>query len=179
MSKTLPRASQNSASPKTPTARCDSQFEKKPYPDDFERDQKGLVEEEVPADHETESVVDPVASETDETTRNRHISVHFSDRVVGETEDHGVESCADEETSGATLGQTGTDTDEETGTDSASDGEELNLSVVESAMKTISVAAIIFRVGNGAFGPLGDLFSVGRHVFSAEVGDVGISWSSD
>ncbi|KAI6754065.1 hypothetical protein HG530_013241 [Fusarium avenaceum] len=128
---------------------------------DFEGDQESLVEEEVPSDHETQSIVDPVASETDETTRDRHISVHLSDRVVGETEDHGVESSADEKTTGATLGETGADTDEETSTNGTSHSKKLNLTVVETAMKTIGVVSLI--AANGALRPLGGLF-VGGHV---------------
>jgi hypothetical protein len=105
-----------------------------------------------------------VTSKTDETARDRHISVHLSDRVVGETENHGVESCADEETARATFGQTGTDTDEQTSTNSASYSEELNLTIVETAMKAISITTIILDDGAGALGPLGGLFRVGGHV---------------
>ena len=57
---------------------------------DFEGDEQGFVDEEVPADHEAKSIINPMASKTDKATRDRHISVHLSDRVVGETEDHGV-----------------------------------------------------------------------------------------
>jgi len=59
--------------------------------DDFEWDQDRLVEEEVPASHESEGVVYPVASMTDETCADRHVCSHFSHAVVDEAYDARVE----------------------------------------------------------------------------------------
>ena len=58
--------------------------------DNLKRDKQRLVEKEVPADHEAKSIINPVARKTDKATGDRHVRVHLSDGVVGETEDHGV-----------------------------------------------------------------------------------------
>src|SRR5687767_7029357 len=72
----------------------------------LERNEEGLVKEEVPADHETQRIVDPVASETDETTRDRHVDGHFSNGVVDHAENQSVESIGQEQAARATSNET-------------------------------------------------------------------------
>lgn len=49
---------------------------------DFEGDQEGFVEEEVPSGHESKGIVDPFTSKTNETTRDGHHGCHFSYAVI-------------------------------------------------------------------------------------------------
>lgn len=48
----------------------------------FEGDQEGFVEEEVPSGHESKGIVDPFTGKTNETTRDGHHGCHFSYAVI-------------------------------------------------------------------------------------------------
>lgn len=107
----------------------------------FEWDKQCLVDEVVPANHEAESIVNPDTSQTNEATRHRHVGAHLSDGVVNEGNDAGVEGVGDEQTSGTALGEAAADGDEQAGTDCATDGNQLNLTVVQAALEAIGVVS--------------------------------------
>ena len=135
----------------------------------FKGDEQGFIDEKVPANHETKGIVDKVTSETDETTRDGVENSHLGNRVVDEAEDQRIKGKCDEKTGGTALGETSTDTDEERGTDGATDGDELDLTVIQAALKAVSVVAHVdFAVetrGGAGHLHLGVLILVGgRHV---------------
>jgi hypothetical protein len=112
---------------------------------------ESLVEEEVPASEETKGIVNPVASQANESTSDRHVCIHLGDGVIDKGEDNGVEAVGDEETAWATLGETSTDGDEEGCSDGATGGDELDLTVVESSVEmTHAIIDAILNTGSVA-----------------------------
>ncbi|KAI6776797.1 hypothetical protein HG530_000742 [Fusarium avenaceum] len=105
----------------------------------FEWNEETFVEEEVPSGHKTKSIVAPVTSKTDEATRNGHIGAHLCDTIVHTCEDTGVDCIGEKQTERTTFGKTTTDTHEKRCTDRATNGDELDLSVVEKTMQAIGI----------------------------------------
>ena len=101
----------------------------------LERNNKSLIKEEVPASDETEGIINPVTSQADKTTSNRHVCVHLSNRIVDESKDKRVKCEGDEKTARAALGETSTDGDEEGCSDGTTGGDKLDLTVVETSME--------------------------------------------
>ena len=79
---------------------------------DFEGDEKSFVEEEVPASHESPRIVDPGASETNETTRYRHHDCHFGGTVVYKRKHAAVYGIGEEDTGRSSLVQGSADRNE-------------------------------------------------------------------
>jgi hypothetical protein len=101
--------------------------------------QKSLVEEEVPASHETKGIVDPLSGQTDESTGHGHQDCHLGDTVVDQTQHAGVDGVGDEQAARATLVQSTTDGNEQRGTDGTTNGQELNLSVSKTTLEVVLV----------------------------------------
>lgn len=85
------------------------------------------------------SVVDEVTSKTNEATRDRVCRRHLGNAVVDQTQEAGVDGVGQEQTSRTTLVETATDTDEESSSNGAANGHELDLSVSEAAVEVIGV----------------------------------------
>ena len=89
--------------------------------------------------HETKCIVDKVTRKTNEATGYRVCGCHLSDAVVHQTQEASVDRISEEQAGWATLVETATDTDEESGSNGAANGHELNLSVSKTAVEVISV----------------------------------------
>lgn len=114
---------------------------------DLKRNKDSFIKEEIPTSDETKSIVNPVTSKSNKATRNRHVSAHFSDRVVDEGEDDGVECIGDEKTASAAAGKTTSDTDEKSSTNGTTNGNKLDLSVIKSTLEAIGVVAMMMKLG--------------------------------
>lgn len=106
---------------------------------DFKGDEDRLVEEEVPANPETERFVDPVASHADETTRNRHVGSHLGHGVVDQAEHTAVQGVGQEQASRTALDQTVGDGYEGSSTNGTTDGNQLDLTIAQVSSKLIDV----------------------------------------
>lgn len=106
---------------------------------DFEGDQESLVEEEVPASHESPRIVDPSTGETNETTRHWHHDCHFGGTVVYEPEHNAVDSVGQEYASRSTLVQSTTDGNEQRRTDGTTNCQQLDLTVTKTSVEVIFV----------------------------------------
>ena len=89
--------------------------------------------------HETKRVVDKVSSKTNKATGNRVCGCHFGDTVVHQTKEASVDRIREEQAGRAALVETAADTDEESGSNGAANGHELNLSVSETSVEVIIV----------------------------------------
>lgn len=102
--------------------------------------------------HETKRVVDKVSSKTNKATRDRVCGGHFGDTVVHQTKETSVDRIGEEQAAWAALVETAANTDEESGSNGATNGHELDLSVSKTAMKVIIVLndlAFLVAVGAG------------------------------
>lgn len=127
---------------------------------DLKRDQKGLIEaildvlanrpvtslnkkamngQKVPSDHETKGVVHPFTSETDEATADGVRRCHLRNTVVHHSQKDRLDGEGQEQAPGSTIVQTSADTHEESSSDGASNGNELNLAVTKVTLKVVSV----------------------------------------
>ncbi|KAI6773661.1 hypothetical protein HG531_000510 [Fusarium graminearum] len=128
---------------------------------DFEWNEKTFVKEEVPTSHKAKRIITPMTGETDETTRNRHISSHFGDTIVHTCENTRVDCVGEKQTKRTTLGETTTDTHEESGTNGTTNGNKLDLSVVEKTVQTIGVVGC---VASGNVAIVGKILVGGRAI---------------
>ena len=104
----------------------------------------------VPTHGETPGRIDEASRVRVETTRD---GIHHSEftKSVHDVEDHDTsDSEAEEDRGRATLGEGTTRTDEETSTDGTTDGNKLNLSVVETTLKLVSIVGDMAHVVVGA-----------------------------
>lgn len=126
--------------------------------------EKSLVEEKIPTRHETKSVVDKVSGKTNEATRHGVQRGHFGNGVVDKSEDTRIDDEDNEQTARATLGETSTDTDEEGSTNGATNGNQLDLTVVEAAMQAVGIVSnvkVVHVRGRARHLHLGVFFIVG------------------
>lgn len=105
----------------------------------FERDQEGFVDKEVPACHERQRLVYEFASKSNKSSRQGIQNSHLSNAIVDEAKHDTLGHVRNKQAARATFVQTSTDRNEERSTDRASDGDELDLAVVQSAMQMVSV----------------------------------------
>lgn len=132
----------------------------------LERDQQRLVEEIVPADHETKSLVAPDARQADEAARHGHVGAHLRDRVIDKRHDAGVQRVGEEEAAGTALDEALADGHEEAGADGAADGDQLDLPVVQSPVQAVRVVPH----GGAIAGAGGDALARGSLLGGLEVG---------
>ena len=95
--------------------------------------------QKVPSDHETKGVVDPFASEADETTADGVRRGHLRDTVVHHGQKDRLDGKGKEQATGSAIVKTSADTHEESSSDGASNSNELNLAVTKVTLKVISV----------------------------------------
>lgn len=98
---------------------------------DLERDEDGFVEEEIPARHETEGLVDPFSGISDEGTRHGHVHGHLGDAAVDGSDQTAEEDEAQQERAWPSLEKTPADAHEERRADRTTNRNPLDLSVVE------------------------------------------------
>ncbi len=106
---------------------------------DFEGDQEGLVEIEVPASHKAPRIVDPGTSETNETTRYRHHDCHFGGTVVYEREHTAIDTVGQKCASRSTLVQSTTDGNEQRRADGTTNCQQLDLTVTKTSVEVIFI----------------------------------------
>lgn len=116
---------------------------------DLKGDEERLIKEEVPPRHKTHSIVNKVASQTNKTARDRVQSNHLGYGVVDQSEDARIEEEGEEETGRTTLGKASTNTDEESGTNGTTNGNQLDLAVVEATMQTVGIVGNVNLVHVG------------------------------
>jgi hypothetical protein len=89
--------------------------------------------------HETKGVVDKVSGKTNEATRDRVCGRHLSDTVVHQTKKASIDRIGEEQASWASLVESATNADEESSSNSAANGHQLDLSISETTVKMIIV----------------------------------------
>lgn len=105
----------------------------------LERNKQGFIEIEVVARHEAEGLVDPFVGKADEPAADGHENGHFGDTVVDKTQQTAVEEVCKEHTSWTTMMECAAYGYEESSTDTATDSDELNLSVAETTLKAVGI----------------------------------------
>jgi hypothetical protein len=89
--------------------------------------------------HETKGIVDKVSGKTNEATRDRVCGRHLSDAVVHQTKKTSIDRIGEEQASWTSLVETAANADEESSSNGAANGHQLNLSVSETSVKVIIV----------------------------------------
>jgi hypothetical protein len=110
----------------------------------LKRNKQGLVEEEVPASHKAERVIDPVASHSDKSSRYWHEAGHFGHSVVYQCDDNAVSRVGDKHAQRPTVEQRTTNTHEQCSSDRTTNSDELDLTISKMALQVVRV------VGEGA-----------------------------
>lgn len=129
---------------------------------DLKRHHESLVDEEVPADHKAESVVDPVPREADEASRDRMQDGHLGDTVIDAAEHEAVYNIRDEQAGGAASSQAVSDGDEQGSADGAADGYELDVFILEAALEAVDLVDLAMG-GAGVEGYTGGFLLQGLH----------------
>lgn len=96
--------------------------------------------QEVPADHEAKCFVYPFTSQAYEAATNGVCGAHLGDAVVDHGKEHGLDRVGEKQAARATMVQTSADAYEESCPDGASDGDKLDLAVVQVSLEVVDVA---------------------------------------
>lgn len=103
----------------------------------LKRDHNSFIEEEVPADHEAQSIIEPMASKSNETPFDWHVGCHFGGAIANTGKDPTIDSESDEQAGRPTGSYSIADGDEKSGTNGSPDGEQLNLAIIQSTLETL------------------------------------------
>lgn len=101
--------------------------------------------QEVPANHETESVIYPLASQTDEAAANGECRGHLGEGIIDHSQKRALDYKGQKQAAGASVIETGSNTDEKGCSDRTSNGDQLNLTISQMALKIVGI------VGHQAF----------------------------
>ena len=102
---------------------------------------RGRDAQEIPADHEAQGIIDKLASETNEASADRIRGRHLSDTVVDHCKNKRLKSIGNEQTTGTAMVKAASNRDEEGGTDRATDGNELDLTIVQVTLEIVRIVS--------------------------------------